>query len=708
MRSEKRVAGKIIFLVFVSAFFSIFFSSFVLAASENMNFEDYKIVNYQNILIASEKISYCSWKPDILDDNYKICNLNVIIWNKRDTPVSIDMLKDKFDFEITKAIRDELNLYYSVDWEIYEENRLNSTDENPAFYSVSKIRFDNWNELDNLTKIIPPDTIIGIKINFEFLKYDDAFWNFTYTPLNMLLDPNISACGALNTANSVYTLNQSVNTTTTCFTIGANNVTLDLNGFYVTGYASGTNAYHGVDINGYNYTTIKNGKISEFGIGIYTPSSKNLNFTNLTINTGYGSAYFGTSSVYGIYFTGINSYFSNLTIDRLRNSGSYSTLYGIYLLNSNNNILTGSIANNTGYGNGGVGIYLSNSNNNTLMGNTANDNNDLTGYGLYGQGFGIYLSSSNNNTLIGNTASYNKGYGTMGYGIYLSNSNNNTLTGNTANSNGPGSSGGFGIYLSNSSNSRLTGCTTNSSGYGIFLILNSNNNLINLTFSRNNSYGIYFSNSSNTEIIDGNVSKNQNDVYLTSTSINNTFLNMTYSSESVASGCQLIRKWWYRAYVNDTSGNNISNANVTAYNVSGGYQFNLTTDSIGYTPLNSIIDYINNAGTKSYYSLYNISARYLSANITHTFNAGLGNNYKDVFTLSIPPNSCNYVSGNWIVNCSDNCTISFPFSVDGNLTFAGAGAIILNSTLTFTNPGSFISRNYNCKLQVKSGGRYRF
>ena len=39
--------------------------------------------------------------------------------------------------------------------------------------------------------------------------------------------------------------------------------------------------------------------------------------------------------------------------------------------------------------------------------------------------------------------------------------------------------------------------------------------------------------------------------------------------ENINSNSKLIRKWYYQVYVNDTYGNDVSNANILAYNVSG-------------------------------------------------------------------------------------------------------------------------------------------
>jgi parallel beta-helix repeat protein len=89
---------------------------------------------------------------------------------------------------------------------------------------------------------------------------------------------------------------------------------------------------------------------------------------------------------------------------------------------------------------------------------------------------------------------------------------------------------------------------------------------------------------------------------------NNTFINFSYINESLFENSTLIRKWHYRAYVNNTGGNPVQNANVSAFNSSKILIENLTTASNGWTEMGSLIEYVNYAGTKSYYSNYTINA----------------------------------------------------------------------------------------------------
>jgi hypothetical protein len=144
--------------------------------------------------------------------------------------------------------------------------------------------------------------------------------------------------------------------------------------------------------------------------------------------------------------------------------------------------------------------------------------------------------------------------------------------------------------------------------------------------------GIRLSGSSNNNIIDVNISGSSTyDVYLTSSSAGNTFLNVSYdgSKESVGTGSELIREWHYRANVTFPSGRGADYVEVTAYNATGDLIENLTTNATGWTPTGSLIDYVNSSGiTTYYYSNYTINAShpvYLPASKTYNVSENMNN-----------------------------------------------------------------------------------
>ena len=262
-------------------------------------------------------------------------------------------------------------------------------------------------------------------------------------------------CGEI--VNESCTLNCNLNSTGTCFTVGANDIVINGNGYNITG--DGGFVDYGIYANGRNNLTIKNFKIYNFSYGIYLSSSSNNTITNNTANS---------NAVYGIYlYSSSNNTITNNTANSNTNNAA-----GIRLDSSSNNVITNNIANLNDYS----GINLDSSSNNTITNNIATSN----------RAAGIYLSSSSNNTITNNTAKLNYN------GIWLQDSsNNNTITNNTANSNNA-----VGIYLRDSSNNNtITNNTVNSnSKSGIYITSSNFNKILNNTILNNNETGITISN----------------------------------------------------------------------------------------------------------------------------------------------------------------------------------------------------------------------
>ena len=67
-------------------------------------------------------------------------------------------------------------------------------------------------------------------------------------------------------------------------------------------------------------------------------------------------------------------------------------------------------------------------------------------------------------------------------------------------------------------------------------------------------------------------------------------------------------------------------------------------------------------------------------------------------------NTCTPQSGNWIINCSQNCLYNSPVTITGNISMFGNGLISIYSTFTMPSK-SFIYVEPPCKLYVDSTGR---
>ncbi|MBI2451570.1 right-handed parallel beta-helix repeat-containing protein [Candidatus Pacearchaeota archaeon] len=289
----------------------------------------------------------------------------------------------------------------------------------------------------------------NICYNFTALNETNVIFNVSYwTNYSIGINTVLSSCGALNNPNRYHKVINNINASGTCFTITADNITLDGQGFNVTGNTTGD----GVSATGRTNITVKNINI--------------VNFTS------------------GIYFSGTNYSFV------LNNSIRNNTDSGIYFISSNNN----TIEDNLGSGNVPLtfssGIYLTTSNGNNIRNNRFNLNKN-----------GITLSSNaNNNQIINNTANNNSQYG-----IYLQSSSSNNIINNLANNNSQ-----YGIYLQSSSNNQIINNTANSNSInGLLMLLSSNNNqIINNTANSNSINGLLISSSSNNLFTNNNLNSN--------------------------------------------------------------------------------------------------------------------------------------------------------------------------------------------------------
>ncbi len=480
------------------------------------------------------------------------------------------------------------------------------------------------------------------------------------------------------TQPGIYYLNGDVSNDSTCFIINASDVIFDCLGFSIDGSLNpGTYGIFANSSAGNEYTniTIKNCNISNWDRGIYFLNVNN----SLTSNS---TTY---NNTYGIYLWG--GFGNNITC----NTANLNFNDGIYLYSDSNNITC-----NTANLNGNDGIKVSWSYGNTLSNNTANSN----------MGDGIELeSNSDSNAVINNTVNYNSYYGIR----LSSNSDSNAVINNTVNSNNAD-----GIFLNLNSGNNIISNTLHSNIQNAIIFFSSvdnsivsNNDIWNCTYGSTNAcieisssdYNVFDSNRINKSSYYGihiistgssdsnhNVFKDTNmtnigytSVYLDSSgnshNLNNTFLNFSYENETVGFNSTLIRKWHYRAYVNDTDGENVSGAEVSAYNSSGVLIESLTTGSDGWTGTGSLIDYVNGNMTKYYYSDYTVYANksgYDNGSKTHNVTI-LHNIMSDNFELSGGGSSPGEI---------DNCTgIGSP------------GVYLLNASINNWNSGTCFTIN---------------
>ncbi|NOZ80469.1 MAG: hypothetical protein GXP63_02255 [DPANN group archaeon] len=235
----------------------------------------------------------------------------------------------------------------------------------------------------------------------------------------------LTSCGTLNDADAKYILASDVNSSGTCFTIAANNITLDCKDYQIN--YSQSSAGYGITVNGYDYTNITN---CDLTIG------------DLSQTNSYAISISGGAS---------NTSITNVTIFTSGNTGSNTYNFGIYLNNAVYSLIKGNnITAEDGYnGRANVPIYVASGSNNIIRDNRIstncytchgiriNDNNNFiinnTILTTWENSYGLWFYGSDGNQVQNNTITTTKddAGGDSSYGIYLDNANSNILRGNT-------------------------------------------------------------------------------------------------------------------------------------------------------------------------------------------------------------------------------------------------------------------------------------
>ena len=486
-----------------------------------------------------------------------------------------------------------------------------------------------------------------------------------YAPLTPRASAPSLQCGELGTAGATYNMyaNASINGAT-CFNITAENVTLDCNGFSISG--NNTPEAFGV-VSGQNYTAIKNCRITGFDSGIVFISSSHGQIYNNTIDTSSHNALFfnsGSSAVLlynnsdyntvlgcnlsSNYSTGISVYISshNAIINSTASSGGRGSaieIRGIQddVFSLNNTIIgcngTGinasgidvedhsrnsSVINSIGISTIAHGIYINNDEEyNVVMNST----------GISGQGYGIYVYDEATYTSLINST----GISDRGSGIGVSSTNSISIINCTGESAGGGSYAGIIIaaHSINITGGRATGESNGlvQSGDNLTVVglnasgrigasINSNGAIITgITAHGTDSYGISFIGTSNT-ISNSSISSDSSvSLYITSSS-NNTFANNTMTSGDGAHDLVVFHAdgqpsanntlYWNNFtqtsgfYANDTNGGNFYNSTINGHG-EGNIYANVMNGSVDITgAINSSIPglYIGAAGAGYPYS----------------------------------------------------------------------------------------------------------
>ena len=93
----------------------------------------------------------------------------------------------------------------------------------------------------------------------------------------------------------------------------------------------------------------------------------------------------------------------------------------------------------------------------------------------------------------------------------------------------------------------------------------------------------------------------------------------------------------------------------------------------------------------------------------HSWGNGSSHNYnKSIersYTVNGTADTCTYSgSGNWNINCADNCVFGTNYAITGNVSMTGTGILTLNANWSFNNKGQYIYLNKGCTLNINKAG----
>ena len=291
---------------------------------------------------------------------------------------------------------------------------------------------------------------------------------------------------------------------------------------HFTTYIVAAGGVCGIVLNQAGSTYITNGSIVNY---TFSGSCINISANNIIFDCNGSTIYLNTAGSYAITMNSSNVTIQNCSIIGSTSNGiifngpnaKYSRINNVNISNTFNGIyMYNSMLNNL------TNIFVKNSSNTGIFLDSGSSSNNLSYINLTNSSYGLVIQTSDSNNIFNLRAEYN-----THDGIDLNPSSNHNIFKN--------------VQLVNNLGSGVT--FLSSSTYNNFSDSNISSNLgIDVNLASSNDFG-------------------------------NNFINCTYNKEFVNSGDKLYRKWYYRAYANDSSGNPIFNVNVSANNVTGGIEF---------------------------------------------------------------------------------------------------------------------------------------
>ena len=230
--------------------------------------------------------------------------------------------------------------------------------------------------------------------------------------------------------------------------------------------------------------------------------------------------------------------------------------YGIFIYNSNNNLLKDNICSYNNY----IGIYSENSNDNKIINNNCNKNLN----------YGMFITSNNNNNFVNNICNENDN------GIHLLQSNFCRIIGNVTNNN---DYNGINIRYYSNNNFLYNNTSTENGDTGFKISFISKNNILHNNISEINTNGLQITESSDKNILINNTFFNNYDDGIVIDNSDNNVLIKNLSDSNTTFGLNIISSDNNNIYMNTFSNNSFpvnSNSSINNWNspTEISYEFN--------------------------------------------------------------------------------------------------------------------------------------
>jgi len=316
-----------------------------------------KYTDNSGIILSVDLMEWCSFKPDKINDGYKICNSIVEINNTLKGNLNFQSAENrlKMDFINPEYIKNsQMDYYYSKDYNLVETiNRSGDMNYEREWY--------NWRALES-SDGLDSGEFGAFKISYEMEQYKSNFYNFTanFVGKSVEIDPTVSGCGSLDTQNAIYTLTDDIlSTNASCMDITNDNITFNLDSYSITCDGCESTLFSGIEVVDSSFVTIGNGTIEDFGIGIDGIDSNNV-IENIVIKADT-SGYLNDEEsprLYGLLLTGVKINMTNISINKLIDTRGSVNVYGITMVSNNNQIWNSTVKGVDGGSSSEYGIYF--------------------------------------------------------------------------------------------------------------------------------------------------------------------------------------------------------------------------------------------------------------------------------------------------------------------------------------------------------------